>query len=199
MKISTSKLILVTSSLLALFTAQLALSSEASREEPREAPSRDRASDSPAQGMINENQLLQISNAYLKINPNGQNAAAYMTIKNNNKNEVVIESVSVSQDLASKTEMHETITEIIDEQEVKKMRAVKEFRIPALGELQLKPGASHIMLLDLTQTLSKDGKKIVAATINPVTITLNFKDNKSQDTPSQDVLLRVKTFKAAER
>jgi copper(I)-binding protein len=177
MKISTSKLILVTSSLLALFTAQLALSSEASRE----APSRDRASDSPAQGMINENQLLQISNAYLKINPNGQNAAAYMTIKNNNKNEIVIESVSVSQDLASKTEMHETITEIIDEQEVKKMRAVKEFRIPALGELQLKPGASHIMLLDLTQTLSKDGKKIVAATINPVTITLNFKDNKSQE------------------
>ena len=190
MKISTLKLILVTSSLLALFTAQLALSSEASREEP----TRDRASDSPAQGMINENQVLQISNAYLKINPNGKNAAAYMTIKNNNKNEVVIESISVSQDLASKTEMHETITEIIDEQEVKKMRAVKEFRIPALGELQLKPGASHIMLLDLKQILSEDGKEVVAATINPVTITLNFKDNKSQDTASLDVLLRVETF-----
>ncbi len=193
MKIPTSKLTLVTAlvaSLLALFTSQLALSSEASRE----APSRDRGADSPAQsiideGMINENQVLQISNARLKINPSGKNAAAYMTIKNNSTNEVVIKSISVSQDFASKAEMHETITKIIDKQQVKEMRAVETFSIPALGTLQLKPGDSHIMLLDLTQNLSKDGKEVES-----VTITLNFKDNESQDVAAQDVRLRVETF-----
>ncbi len=124
-------------------------------------------------------QELQIDDAFLRINPNGKNAAAYMTISNKSTKDMIITDVSVDESLATKTEMHETITEIEEGIEVKKMKPVEKFIIPALGKLELKCGSSHIMLLDL-----KDKQ------IDSVMLTLKF-----QDGMSKNVQLMVKNKK----
>jgi copper(I)-binding protein len=50
------------------------------------------------------------------------------------------------------------------------MRQVESFEIPARGSYELRPGGSHLMLIDLLQPLSID---------RPVRFTLSFDDGQT--------------------
>ncbi len=80
----------------------------------------------------------------------GQNGAAYLTIKNGGKDAETF--VSAESPVAEKTELHETR----DENGVMKMRAVKEgVEIKPGSSLEFKPGSYHIMLIDLKKPLEE--------------------------------------------
>ncbi|MFV0449991.1 MAG: copper chaperone PCu(A)C [Vibrio sp.] len=59
--------------------------------------------------------------------------------------------VSATTNAAGKVELHDVITE----GDVMKMRQVTEFKVPAKGKLELKPGSFHIMLFTLPKPLSE--------------------------------------------
>lgn len=74
--------------------------------------------------------------------------AAYMQIKN--EASVVDELVAVRTDVATVVEFHET-----KEVEGKmKMSHVESIEVPANGQIALKPGHSHLMLIGLTRQLA---------------------------------------------
>ncbi|WP_027695702.1 copper chaperone PCu(A)C [Vibrio litoralis] len=79
--------------------------------------------------------------------PNAVNSAVFMTIENHmNKDR---ELVSASTDVAEKTELHT----VEKEGDLMKMRQVDRIVLPAEGEVVLKPGSYHIMLLGVKQPL----------------------------------------------
>ena len=63
--------------------------------------------------------------------------------------------VGVNSPLAGRVEMHVTTRE----GDVMKMRQVESFEIPARGSFELKPGGTHLMLMDLRRPL-KQGEKV---------------------------------------
>lgn len=90
------------------------------------------------------------------------NSAAYVTLKNDNDEDVVIISAKAqtgpkrtSSTIANKTEMHLVAT---DDRGVSKMVPVNRLVIPAKSTLTMKPGGIHIMLLNLKKPLSYDDK-----------------------------------------
>lgn len=68
--------------------------------------------------------------------------------------------VSAETDVAGKVELHDVITE----GDVMKMRQIPQFKVPAQGILELKPGSFHIMLLDLKKPLAEGEEINVALT-----------------------------------
>ena len=90
----------------------------------------------------------------------GQNGAAYLTIKNDGKEADTF--ISAESPMAEKTQIHETR----DENGIMKMRAVKDgVEIKPGSSLEFKPGGYHIMLMDLKKPLE-------AGAMVPLTITL---------------------------
>lgn len=81
-------------------------------------------------------------------NPANNNSAAYFQIQNNSDREVNL--INVSSDIANKVELHNSY---IDEKGVSKMAKVDKLVIPAKGDITLKPGGMHVMLLDLKDKL----------------------------------------------
>ncbi|MCF7352632.1 copper chaperone PCu(A)C [Vibrio sp. CK2-1] len=79
--------------------------------------------------------------------PNAVNSAVFMTIENHMKVERAL--VSASTDVAEKTELHT----VEKEGDLMKMRQVDRITLPAEGEVVLKPGSYHIMLLGVKQPL----------------------------------------------
>lgn len=79
--------------------------------------------------------------------PNAVNSAVFMTIENHMKVERAL--VSASTDVAKKTELHT----VEKEGDLMKMRQVDRIVLPAEGEVVLKPGSYHIMLLGVKQPL----------------------------------------------
>ena len=75
---------------------------------------------------------------------------------------------------AAVVELHETVRE----GDVMKMRQLPRFVVPAAGSLELKPGAHHVMLIDLRKPL-KDGDSV------QLTLTLQ------QGSATRDVMLAV--------
>lgn len=85
--------------------------------------------------------------------PTATTSAVFSQIMNKGETDRFI--VSANTDVAGKVELHDVITE----GDVMKMRQVTEFKIPAKGNVELKPGGLHIMLFDLKKPLV-EGEKI---------------------------------------
>lgn len=83
----------------------------------------------------------------------GETSAVYMTIKNTGAADTLLSAKSPA---AKETQVHETITEGSS----MKMQELKDgAAIPGSGELVLKPGGYHVMLMGLISPL-KDGDSI---------------------------------------
>jgi periplasmic copper chaperone A len=93
---------------------------------------------------------IQVRHPWSRATPAGAKVGvAYMEIRNNGAQPDKL--VSISTGAAQRVEMH--VTE--REGEVMKMRQVKAFEIPARERYALRPGGSHLMLVDLKQPLKK--------------------------------------------
>ena len=83
----------------------------------------------------------------------GANSAAYMVISNSGKESDRL--VSAKADVSKAIEIHETVME----GDVMRMQAVQGgIEVPAGGQVELKPGGYHVMLIGLTRDLT-DGEK----------------------------------------
>jgi hypothetical protein len=84
--------------------------------------------------------------------PGAKVGAGFMRLRNAGAADRV---VGASSPVARRVEMHVTLRE----GDVRKMREVKSFEVPAGGSFELKPGGAHLMLLDLKRPLKK-GEKV---------------------------------------
>jgi len=80
-------------------------------------------------------------------------AGAFMTLKNSGRE--ADQLIAARSDVARMVELHETVIE----NEVMKMQQVPEIVVPARGEVVLKPGSFHIMLMGLNRDLN-EGERI---------------------------------------
>ena len=103
---------------------------------------------------------IQVRHPWSRATPPGAKVGvAYMEIRNSGSQPDKL--LAISTKVAQRVEMH--VTERAGE--VMKMRQVKAFEIPARESYTLRPGSSHLMLVDLAQPLKK-GERI--------TMTLRF-------------------------
>lgn len=104
---------------------------------------------------------ITISETWMRPGIQNRNSASFMKIRNNTNSPDTL--ISVSSDLAKKTELHETFEKAND---MKGMRHIEMLPIPAHSTVELKPGSYHVMLIGLNNDL-KVG--------DPGKIELNFK------------------------
>ena len=96
---------------------------------------------------------IQVRHPWSRATPPGAKVAAgYMEIRNNGRQPDKL--VSASTAAAQRVEMH--VTE--RDGEVMKMREVKSLEIPARERYELRPGGSHLMLVDIVRPLKKGEK-----------------------------------------
>jgi copper(I)-binding protein len=109
---------------------------------------------------------ISIINPYVRLAPPGTKVSgAYMTLRNAGDHEARL--VSAVATVADVTELHNHI----NDDGVMRMRQVKEIVVPARGEVQLKPGSFHVMLIDMKTSL-KEGDQVA--------ISLGFADGSSK-------------------
>ena len=89
---------------------------------------------------------LSIDDAWVRAGQAGQMTGAFMEVKNKGTADKL---VSASSDAAKATELH--ATQMKDG--TMAMRQVQAMDVPADGELKLKPGGYHIMLIGLNRPL----------------------------------------------
>lgn len=93
---------------------------------------------------------LLIDEGYVRGLPPGQSVtAAFMTLRNNGEQDVVL--TGASSPVADTVEFHQHS----HEDGMMRMRPVAELRIPAGGEVQLAPGHLHLMLIGLQHALQE--------------------------------------------
>jgi periplasmic copper chaperone A len=91
---------------------------------------------------------IQVRHPWSRATPPGAKVAvAYMEIRNSGSQPDRL--LAISTKVAQRVEMHVSQRE----GEVMKMRQVKAFEIPARESYALRPGGSHLMLVDLAQPL----------------------------------------------
>jgi copper(I)-binding protein len=101
-------------------------------------------------GHNHEKGEIQVRHPWSRATPPGAKVGvAYMEIRNSGSQPDRL--VAISTKVAQRVEMH--VTERAGE--VMKMRQVKAFDIPARESYALRPGGSHLMLVDLAQPLKK--------------------------------------------
>jgi periplasmic copper chaperone A len=94
-----------------------------------------------------------VENAWARATPPGAKiAAGYLTIRNAGAADRL---VSASSPVAEKVQTHTTVKD----GDVSRMREVKGYAVPAKGSLELAPGGSHLMLVNIKAPL-KDGEKV---------------------------------------
>ncbi len=81
----------------------------------------------------------------------GMNSAAYLSIKNRGGADRLLR---VESNIAQAVELHESMME----NDIMTMRPVSFIEIPAGGEVELKPGGLHIMLIGLNEALEPGAK-----------------------------------------
>ena len=87
--------------------------------------------------------------AWVRLLPPGlPNAAAYMTLRNLTGSDLHI--VAAESSAARATELHD---HLLDRSGVMRMREVEAIVVPANGEVELKPGGLHLMLIGLVEPL----------------------------------------------
>lgn len=84
-----------------------------------------------------------------EVPPSSPVAAAYMTIRNDGT--VDDKLLSVTTNISGHTMIHETV---IDENGVARMDMVDALVIPAGKSVTLKPGGTHVMLMDLKEPVT---------------------------------------------
>ena len=80
------------------------------------------------------------------------NSAAYMVLVNNGNQADKL--IGIASDVANTVELHESKIE----NDVMKMQQVEFIEVPANGQVELKPGGLHIMLIGLTKDLNEGDK-----------------------------------------
>jgi copper(I)-binding protein len=91
---------------------------------------------------------VQIENAYTRSTVPGQMAAGgFMKIENKG---AVDQLISASSPVAGEVQLHEMAME----DNVMKMRQVKEVVVPAGGAVELKPGGMHLMFINIKAPLT---------------------------------------------
>lgn len=104
----------------------------------------------PAVAHNHEKGDIQVRHPWSRATPPGAKVAvAYMEIRNVGSQPDRLLSATTA--VAQRVEMHVTQRD----GEVMKMRQVKAFEIPARERTTLRPGGSHLMLVDLAQPLRK--------------------------------------------
>jgi len=84
-----------------------------------------------------------------EVPPSSPVAAAYMTIKNEGSSDDRL--LSVTANISGHTMIHETV---VDENGVARMDMVDALVIPAGKSVTLKPGGTHVMLMDLKEPVT---------------------------------------------
>ena len=92
---------------------------------------------------------IAVSGAWARAAALGGTSAAYLTIDNAGSSADRL--LSVSTPAAGSTQVHETTS---DPSGMTGMQPVDGIDVPAGGQVQLKPGGYHIMLMDLTKALT---------------------------------------------
>ena len=110
---------------------------------------------------------ITVTEAYARATPPmATTSAVFAHINNHSKQARTL--VSAHSLVAKNVELHD----VIKEDDVMKMRQVKQIALPANQATNLQPGGLHIMLINLNQPL-KEGSNIE--------VRLTFDDNSSQD------------------
>jgi periplasmic copper chaperone A len=105
------------------------------------------------------------------------NGAAYLLLHNHSTEDDAL--VGVSSDMATATEIHLSQMKSDGTMEMVKQESIA---LPADGEVELKPGSYHIMLIGLKQDLKKGDE---------ITLTLHFKNH-------EDITLTVPVLDAGD-
>ena len=93
---------------------------------------------------------IQVRHPWSRATPAGAKVGVgYMEIRNNGT--LPDRLLSATTPLAARVELHVTSRE----GEVMKMRQVRSFAVPAGSRIELRPGAGHLMLVDLVRPLKK--------------------------------------------
>ena len=122
---------------------------------------------------------LSVVGPYVRLAPPGARVTgAFMTIRNTS--DKAIQLVKADSSAAKVTELHNHI----NDNGVMRMRQVKSISVPAKGEVQLKPGSYHVMLIDM-QVPIKEG--------DTVAITLEFSDGgtKTVQAPVKNLMAEM--------
>ena len=88
-----------------------------------------------------------------EVPPSSPVAAAYMTITNEGTADDKL--LSVTSSISGSTMIHQTV---VDEEGVARMNMIDALVIPAGKSVVLKPGGTHIMLMDLKEPVTGNGK-----------------------------------------
>jgi hypothetical protein len=116
-----------------------------------------------AAGMADQ---ISVADPRVRLAPPGARVTgAYMTFRN--ASDKTVRVVSADSAVAKITELHNHI----NDGGVMRMRQVKEIAVPAKGEVLLKPGSYHVMLIDMKVQL-REG--------DSVAITLGFADGSKK-------------------
>ena len=94
-----------------------------------------------------------VRDAWIREPPPRSPAAGYLVIENRGGEPV--ELVAVATEAAEQTEIH--VMEYKNDRMT--MRRVEGLQVPAGGEVELKPGGTHLMLMELRQPL-RDGDEV---------------------------------------
>jgi periplasmic copper chaperone A len=96
-----------------------------------------------------------VENAWMRATPPGAKiAAGYLTIRNAGAADRLL---GVSSPVAERVETHVTVRE----GDILRMREVKGYDVPASGTLELKPGGSHLMFVNIKAPF-KEGTSVPA-------------------------------------
>lgn len=110
--------------------------------------------------------LVSIVDPYVRqAPPNAKATGAFMVLRNAGDKDVAV--IKADSSVANVTELHTHI----NDNGVMRMRQVKEIVVPAKGEVQLKPGGYHVMLIDMKAPLQEG---------DHVMIDLGFADGSSK-------------------
>ncbi len=104
------------------------------------------------------------------VPPGTPTSLAFMTVRNDGAADRKL--VKADSPVAKTVELHNHI----NDNGVMRMRQVKEIEIKAKGQVELKTGSYHVMLIDLKQVL-KEGDTV------PVTLTFDDGSTKKIDAP----------------
>ena len=90
---------------------------------------------------------IEIQDVWVRPSMGRPNSAAYMMIKNNTNEDIVI--YEANSNVANKVEIHQSA----DDRGVMKMYQIDKLVVPANSTISLKPKSTHIMLMNLKQDL----------------------------------------------
>lgn len=103
---------------------------------------------------------ISVHDGYVRLPPPGSPAAAYFTLKNTGADRALVDADCAC---AGMTMIHESV----EQNGMAKMRHVDSAALPSGGELALKPGGLHVMLMRLKAPLK---------TGDDIPLTLHFAD-----------------------